>query len=78
MLKIKRGIQLLILTVLVSVNWQLRAHTDAPDACQDNGPRWCCENYVCPIHEDLCRMSGGVTSCVWDGSSCSMMPCLYP
>ncbi len=70
---VKRGVQLLILAILVSANWQLGAQ----DACETNGPQWCCESYVCPIHYDLCALQGGTTGCYWDSGSgtCEMSPC---
>jgi hypothetical protein len=72
---LKRGIQLLILAILVSVNWQLAARTDA---CEQNGPQWCCENIVCPNHYSYCYLAGGTTSCFWDEGSgtCEMTPCM--
>jgi len=71
----KRGIQLLILGILVSVNWQLEAR---PDACEDNGPQWCCQNIYCPIAEFLCDQGGGTMDhCRWDGTNCDAAPCIY-
>jgi hypothetical protein len=72
---LKRGIQVLILAILVSVNWQLEAKRDA---CEERGPEWCCENIACPIHEDLCELEGGTTSCDWDGENCDAKPCIRP
>jgi hypothetical protein len=65
MVKIKRGIQVLVLAALVSVNWQLSARADA---CQENGPEWCCENIACPQNEGYCMVDGGELDgdCGWD------------
>ncbi len=73
---LKRVLQLLVLGALVSVNWQVSAKANA-DACEINGPEWCCENIVCPIHMDLCGMGGGGGGCYWDTTSqtCEITPC---
>jgi hypothetical protein len=71
---LKRGIQLLILAILVSVNWKLEAR---PDACEEEGPQWCCENIACPINSALCELQGGVPGeCKWDGTNCHVEPCV--
>lgn len=75
MLKLKRGLQLLVVAGLVSVNWQLAAREDL---CDDMGPQWCCENIACPINEDLCMLEGGEnTTCYWTGSYCEPGVCVY-
>jgi hypothetical protein len=71
----KRGIQLLILAILVSANLQLEADESA---CEIYGPQWCCENIYCPIAQDLCTMNNGtMTHCRWDGTWCDAAPCVY-
>jgi hypothetical protein len=72
---LKRGIQLLTLAILVSLNWQFDVQADA---CEENGPQWCCTRIVCPTHQDLCALQGGTGPCSWDGSNCNMLPCIQP
>jgi hypothetical protein len=74
---LKRGIQVLILAILVSVNWQLGARAVEQDACETNGPQWCCENIVCPIELSLCILAGGSQMpCEWNGSNCVIGWCM--
>lgn len=63
---LRRSIQLLSLALLLSVNSRVGASMPL-DACEDNGPQWCCEVIYCPIAESLCYDSGGEPgACYWE------------
>lgn len=74
---LKRVIQLLVLVILFSVS---RPTSAAPriDACETNGPEWCCQNIYCGIAEALCTSQGGTMGCGWNSSTslCDVTPCV--
>jgi hypothetical protein len=77
MLKIKRGIQVLVLAVLVSVNWQLAARGGG---CGNMSPEECCEDIACPLNWSYCYLDGGELDgdCGWDEEEefCDVPTCI--